>query len=391
MIPAKIPENENRRLVDLYRTGLLDTPHEEEFDEIVKLASSICNMPVSLISLVDSNRQWFKAKVGLDMTETSREISFCSHAILQDQLFEVSDAQQDSRFYDNPLVVADPAIRFYAGMPLVTSNGCRLGTLCVIDKHPGRLTEQQRFGLRVLANNVIKIAELRIKNKELYYHTENQKRIISILAHDVRNPLASIKNIIELRQTDVLDTREAAEMMEKVNEQLDSTIEMVENIVNWGQTQLKFGALKLEDIDIHRLVERIFNSESLKSIAKHNKLVNLVPPGAVVHSDERALEFILRNLVSNANKFTENGNISITMAPSGIKSILQVSDTGLGMTNEKAAELMSDMPQTSTLGTGKEKGSGLGLMLIKEFISRMDGNISVESSPGAGTTFTITI
>lgn len=392
MLSAQIPEYENDRLLDLYRTGLLDTPCEAEFDEIVKLASAICNTPISLISLVDSNRQWFKARVGLETTETNRDVSFCSHAILQDQLFEIHDALKDSRFYDNPLVISDPAIRFYAGMPLITSAGHRLGTLCVIDKHPGHLTAEQKFGLKVLANNVIKIAELRVKNKELHHLTENQKRVISILAHDVRNPLASIKNIIELKQTEILDTREAAEMMEKVTGQLDSTIEMVENIVSWGQTQLKFGTLKLDDIDVHRLIERIFSSELLKSISKKNKLINLIPPASIIHSDERALEFILRNLVSNANKFTENGSISIEMERVGFKTIFRVADTGLGMTREKAEELMdSSARHGSTAGTRMEKGNGLGLTLIKEFINRMDGLMQVKSSPNQGTTFTIII
>src|ERR1700753_1371320 len=121
MISAPIPQNENARLQDLQQSGLLDSPQEEEFDEIVKFASQLCNMPISLISLVDSNRQWFKARVGLEATETNRDVSFCSHAILADQLFEVKDTLKDIRFIDNPLVSDDPSIRFYAGMPLITS------------------------------------------------------------------------------------------------------------------------------------------------------------------------------------------------------------------------------------------------------------------------------
>src|ERR1700710_2513256 len=127
MVPAKIPENENKRLQDLYDSHLLDSPQESEFDEIVKFASALCNTPISLISLVDANRQWFKARVGLNASETNRDISFCSHAILQDQLFEVHDTLEDERFSNNPLVLEDPSIRFYAGMPLVTSSGSRLG------------------------------------------------------------------------------------------------------------------------------------------------------------------------------------------------------------------------------------------------------------------------
>ena len=391
MISAKIPENENSRLHDLYESGLLDTPREVEFDEIVELASSLCNMPISLITLIDSNRQWFKASKGIDVTETSRDVSFCSHAILQDQLFEVPDTMEDNRFSDNPFVINEPGIRFYAGMPLVTSSGSRLGTLCVLDKTPGHLTEKQKFGLKVLANNVIKITELKIKNKELHYLTETQKRIISILAHDVRNPLTSIKNIIELKQSAVLNEKDAAEMMEMVAAQLNNTIEMVENIVNWGQLQLQFGRLQLADFDLHELVERIFGSESLKSTAKNNKLINNITEGTIIHTDKQALEFVLRNLVSNANKFTGNGSITVDSLQKGIKTTLWVTDTGVGMTEEHIHKLLDNKTYTTTLGTNNEKGSGLGLLLAKEFIDRMDGTMTVESRINKGSSFKIVI
>ncbi|WP_428328917.1 GAF domain-containing sensor histidine kinase [Mucilaginibacter sp.] len=391
MISAQIPENENIRLKALYESGLLDTPGEAEFDEIVTFASLLCNMPISLISLVDADRQWFKARIGLDIGETDREISFCSHAILQDQLFEIRDTTKDIRFSDNPLVLNSPDIRFYAGMPLVTSTGDRLGTLCVIDRSPGQLTDRQKFGLKVLANNVIKIAELRLKNQELYYLTETQKRIIAILAHDVRNPLASIKNIIELKQSAILDAADAAEMMEMVAGQLNNTITMVENIVKWGQTHLKFGRMQLMEIDLHQLVERIFGSELLNSTAKNNKLINQVATGTIILSDEQALEFVLRNLISNANKYTQNGSITVDAQQTGLKTTLFVIDNGVGMPQQKADELFGNDGAQSTLGTNMEKGSGLGLILVKEFIERLKGVISVESTINKGTIFKIEI
>jgi signal transduction histidine kinase len=390
MISARIPENESARLNDLYQSDLLDTPHEAEFDEIVKLASSICNTPISLISLVDSNRQWFKARIGLNVDETNRDVSFCSHAILQDHLFEVKDTLQDTRFFDNPLVTSDPSIRFYAGMPLVTSTGNRLGTLCVIDQTPGELSDKQKFGLKVLADNVIKIAELRIKNKELYFLTENQKRIISILAHDVRNPLASIQNIIELKQTDILDADEAAQMMGMVSGQLNNTIAMVENIVNWGQMQLKFGHLNAKDFNLHEMIDRIFDSELLKSKAKGNKLINQTESSTIIHADLQALEFILRNIISNANKFTEQGTITVGMELCGSKTVLSVTDTGIGMAQAKADDLLNTNTFNSTVGTDNEKGSGLGLMLAKEFIERMNGSLTIKSEISRGTCFKIT-
>lgn len=391
MISAPIPVNEKTRLQDLHGSGLLDTPQEAEFDEIVRFASAMCNTPISLISLVDSNRQWFKARVGLNVSETNRDISFCSHAILQDQLFEVSDTLEDNRFNDNPLVLNDPSIRFYAGMPLITSNGSRLGTLCVIDKMPGQLSEQQKFGLKVLANNVIRIAELRNKNKTLHYLSETQKRIISILAHDVRNPLASIKNIVELKQSDILSHEEASELLHAVTGQLDSTIEMVENIVNWGQVHLQFGHLQGESFDLNLLTDKVFGSTLLNSAIKNNRLINRVPPDTFVYANRSALEFVVRNLVSNANKFTSAGTITVDAEHAGAKTTLRITDTGVGMSKEKAGTLLSNDSYHVTPGTNNEKGSGLGLLLVREFITRMDGAISVNSELGEGTCFKIVI
>ncbi|OCX51671.1 hypothetical protein BEL04_16775 [Mucilaginibacter sp. PPCGB 2223] len=391
MITPIIPDNENERLLDLYRTKLLDTPEEKEFNEIVMLASEVCEMPISLITLVDVNRQWFKARVGLDTTETNRDVSFCGHAILQDDIFEVPDASLDIRFSDNPLVADDPSIRFYAGMPLVTHNGNRLGTLCVIDRMPRTLTEKQRFALRVLAGNVIKIAELRMKNKQLHTITETQKRIISIIAHDVRNPLAAIKSVIDLKQADYIDEQTSAEMLEMVSVQMNSTLEMVDNVVNWGQLQLNNADTVFDELNVHEVVNEVLAAEALIANKKNNKLINQANPAATVLIDKQVLKFILRNLVSNSNKFTQDGSISVATKKDGKKTIITVTDTGVGMSAEKAKKLFMETEKTSTLGTNNEKGSGLGLMLVKEFVDQVKGSIAVGSKPGEGTKFTITL
>src|SRR3954454_7818085 len=130
--PAKT--NEARRLKVLWQYEILDTVPEEVFDDLTELAARICEAPIALISLVDEDRQWFKSKVGVTIKETSRDISFCSRAIEQEDLFIVPDAMKDARFSHNPLVISEPKIRFYAGAPLITPDGHALGTLCVIDK-----------------------------------------------------------------------------------------------------------------------------------------------------------------------------------------------------------------------------------------------------------------
>lgn len=165
---APLPENEAHRLKTLQDLEVLDTDNEPEFDELTEMAAKICNMPVALISLVDSNRQWFKAKVGLNVDETEREVAFCAHSILSpSEIMEVPNALLDPRFVDNTLVTDGPMFRFYAGVPLIASNGDALGTLCVLDYKPGKLSDFQKLSLKTLSRLVVRELDLRHSYKTM--------------------------------------------------------------------------------------------------------------------------------------------------------------------------------------------------------------------------------
>ncbi|MBC3860890.1 PAS domain S-box protein [Undibacterium jejuense] len=167
MISAPIGQNEAERLEALREYQVLDTPDSADFDDFTRLASEICGTPIALISLVDADRQWFKSKVGVDASQTPRDISFCGHAIHGGELFEIHNALEDDRFRDNPLVAGAPDIRFYAGQPLISSGGFGIGTLCVIDRVPRKLNEHQQDMLKVLGRLVVQQFEFRLGEKKL--------------------------------------------------------------------------------------------------------------------------------------------------------------------------------------------------------------------------------
>ncbi len=179
---APVPPNETKRLKVLWQYEVLDTVPEEVFDDLTDLAAHICETPIALISLVDEDRQWFKSRLGLSLSETSRDISFCAHAITTDGLLIVPDATKDKRFKDNPLVTGGQKIRFYAGAPLITPDGHALGTLCVLDKKPRALRLEQQQALRVLAHHVMTQLELRRHARELAQARANGHQIKAELA-----------------------------------------------------------------------------------------------------------------------------------------------------------------------------------------------------------------
>ena len=154
-----IPENEEQRLETLHSLNILDSEAEAEFDAITSMVSQMIDVPMSLITLVDKERQWFKSKVGIDVEETPREISFCQYAIMQDAVYEVNNALENELFKDNPFVAGEGNVRFYAGAPLKTTDGHNLGTLCVVDTKPRELSDEQREILREYAKEVVRLIE----------------------------------------------------------------------------------------------------------------------------------------------------------------------------------------------------------------------------------------
>jgi DNA-binding LytR/AlgR family response regulator len=208
-----VPANEAERVEALKSYEVLDSAPEEAFDGLTRLASYICETPVSLISLIDSQRQWFKSKLGLDVPETPRDISFCQYAILQNDIFEVEDATQNELFRSNPMVTGDPNIRFYAGAPLINADGFSLGTLCIIDTIPKHLTEQQRDALLTLAREVVSHLELRRARLNLQDEKDKLEGLLKLANSAVDQSYLASKTDIFVKQESKLVKVNASEIL----------------------------------------------------------------------------------------------------------------------------------------------------------------------------------
>lgn len=218
-------DSEAQRLRALERYDILDTAPESAFDELTLLAASVCQTPISLISLLDHRRQWFKSRIGLDVTETERSIAFCNHVLAPQAPFEVPDATTDPRFANNPLVTGHPNIRFYAGVPLLTADNYCLGTICVIDTKPRILTNSQRQALTTIAAQVMAQLDIRLRKSLERASSSNEQplsssflQLQSMVGEEVKRPLANLLNLADLvladaRQGDAAAAEETLKMM----------------------------------------------------------------------------------------------------------------------------------------------------------------------------------
>ena len=247
MQEAPLTPNEVSRLRKLESYRILDTPPEAAFDRITRIVADTIGVPISLISLIDRDRQWFKSRHGIDVEQTDRNIAFCSHAILDKGIFEVPDAQQDSRFADNPLVVGDPNIRFYAGAPLVTPDGLNLGTLCVVDSKPRVLSETERQLLADLAILAVDQMELRVALRQAVGSLDDsvlaqrqKDEFLASVTHELRTPLTAIRGSLSLLQGGAAGALlpRASELVTIANRNVENLLRLINDLLDSNQLEL---------------------------------------------------------------------------------------------------------------------------------------------------------
>ena len=357
-----IPKNEKNRLKELHNSGILDTPNESDFDNITNLASSIFGASVSLITLVDEKRQWFKSSVGLPegLKETPREISFCSQAICNpSEVLIIPDIRLDSRFSENPLVTKDPNVVFYAGAPLISKNGHPLGTLCIIDFQPRNLNQQEVETLKVLSSQVSKLIDLRLTNEDLRKNLKEKNVLLKEIHHRVKNNLQLVSSLLNLQAN-------------KINN------EDFSNAIKSSQDRIRSMAI------VH---EKLYQSKSLSEINLSNYLNTLIDEKLKETPDDQInfildipnvkftidkaipLGLLINEMITNSYKHAFNSSKENTIK---IQLIIKANDEGILKYEDNGTGLRQDYRVANP--------HSMGMDLIESFVDQLDGKLDLKST-----------
>ena len=408
MPAAPIHPQEAARLAALEALGVLDSAPQAEFDALVKAASLVCQTPISLISLVDDHRQWFKANVGLPgVSETPREMAFCAHAILDGEVLVVPDATQDARFIDNPLVTGQPEIRFYAGAPLRLRDGHQVGTLCVIDRRAREINSSQldilrclavaaanalesRLAQRQLATARARLLELQTEQTEREAKAENQRvkeAFFSRVSHEMRTPLNAVLGFAQLLHTK-LHAQDGtlagyATHIIDAGQHLTTMVEDLLDIRAAAQGEL---SLRPEAVAVAQTIDSAIALLSEAAAAQNITVTVFAQDCPDAWADVTRLKQVLLNLLSNSIKYGRpHGHITVEARARQEEICIAVKDDGIGMNESQLAALFQPFDR---LGQERSRiaGVGLGLLISQRIVDSMRGQMHVTSELGVGTT-----
>ncbi len=398
MIESRPHAFEKERIIELKSYSILDTLPEEDYDSLTAIAAQICGTPISLVSLLDERRQWFKSHHGLDVTETPKEYAFCSHAITNDSdVFIVQDARLDERFHDNPLVTGNPHVIFYAGVPLVNESGLPMGTLCVIDNEPKVLGESQVRSLRALAKQVMNLMTLRLKSlelettlKDLGQRNRDLERFATVAAHDIKSPLGNIQALTRMLKQGYEHAlgESGNEVVDLIADSSSQLMQLVDGLLEYSHTESLMIDNKL-DVEIASLEKSMSGMLSCEA----NKQVRFITDLQFIRINQTILEQLLINLVGNAIKYGDKDPTVVTVEI-GLKDeyyTLDVTDNGPGIGEEDLERVFHVFETAALADRFGVQGNGIGLATVERIVRKLGGEIQLKSKLGEGSTFSIQI
>ncbi|MDF2450065.1 MAG: histidine kinase response regulator hybrid protein [Bacteroidota bacterium] len=397
VVPDK-HEREKERLKSLESYSILDSLPEKDYDDLTTIAAEICGTPISLVTLVDENRQWFKSHHGVNITETPIEYAFCSHTISSsEKIFIVNDSREDERFHDNPLVTHSPHVIFYAGVPLINHEGLPLGTLCVIDHKPRNLNERQITSLKALASQVMNLLELR-KNKNdlekaLKIVQENNfelERFAYIAAHDLKSPLNNISALTGILRdsmgSEISD--ETQQIISHIESSSDKLKTLIDALLNYSKATQVVKHTKT-DVDLTNLRNELSGLFKFKDNFNFRVLSSL----STITVNKIAIDQILLNLIANAIKYSDKDIVKIDLhiTDQGDRYEFHFIDNGPGFTNEKLDKAFDIFETFNTVDKYGRSGNGIGLAIVKKTIESLGGTIYIDSEHKGGAKFVFTL
>jgi signal transduction histidine kinase len=370
-------DSEAERLFALHGYHVLDTPAEPRFDRITTLLARSLDVPMALISLVDAERQWFKARYGLESESTSRDVAFCAHAIQGNDPMIIEDAHKDPRFADNPLVLGAPFVRFYAGAPLVTPEGHRLGTLCAIDRRPRALDPEQRALLQELSRLVMDLFELR----RLEMLTQDVNETVHALAHDLRPGLHQLKMFAELIASDGENRLGARSqrhltLVQEVADKSRVRLDAVRDFLRASEPQ------EVMRVQTANVVDQVLRklADSIERSAAELRIGALLP----VLGRREQLETLFTHLIDNALKYSGGSGVRISVSSERIagRVLFEIGDDGPGIPNGQSGRALRLFQR---LHGGEIPGNGVGLALCRKIVETAGGKLLITARPGGGT------
>jgi signal transduction histidine kinase len=374
------PDREALRIEALKKYEILDTPPDGSFTHIVELAAKILNVPIAIISLVDTDRIWFKSATGVgDIKQIDRVPGLCASAILSDDIYEVQNAITDPRTIANPLVAGEMGFRFYAAAPLKIREGFNLGTLCIIDTMPRSLSEDEKVMLQNLADIVIDQFELRL---EARVANEQQHKMLGVIAHELRNSIATIPAYAELLIKNCVSQPDNLKLLKHIIRGSQKTNQLIEEMLEMAKLQASEFKLKSNDVDIAMIVGRVAATNLVLANAKQQKIMLQVDDEIIISADETKISEIADNLINNAIKYSpQGGRIGVHIKAEDGKAVLEVYDEGPGLQPGDQEKLFQPFTRLSARPTAGEHSTGMGLSIVKMLTEAHGGTVNARNHP----------